>query len=481
MTSTLPPPPSAAEREFRPGLDDRWRIRAGSSVLVGVALGGVAFDVGVRHPVGIASLAAACLAVAACRVGGWTVGARSRRLLGAALIPAAFLVWRDSDWLVPLNVVATVGLLALAMAVRDEEHALARAIGRLLRPDSAIEPAVRGGDLVLRSAKAVGAGRRTTRDRAVRAVRGVAIAAPIAAALLGLLAASDALLRSWLDVPFDGESALSHVFVVVIGAGLTAGLAGHGGWKHTAEPIVAPRGLGRTEATLVLGAVVAVYTAFVIAQVIAIAGGGSYVLDTTGLTYAEYARAGFFQLVAAAVLTLLVLVALTALTSRDARERPQVRVLELTTVALTLITVAVAIRRLFLYETEFGLTMLRLYTIVFAGFIGAVFLVVGLALRGVSRVHPLTTVAAIGFGVLITMNLANPEAIVAERNIDRFGGTDALDIDYLTEHLGNDAIPTLMGDATVAAALCATEPMVDDRLAVYNHSRAAAVRALERC
>lgn len=485
MTSTLPPPPSAppppraGERLFVP-TPDLWRIAPGPRLLGGLVLGGVAVDLGVRHPVGVLSLAAAALLVAASRTGGWVRGTLAHRLLLLALVPAALLCLRSTPWLVPLNIIAVLGLLALAAAVRDEPGALGRAVVRLVRPTTALEPAVLSYQLVTRSVSATARGRDALGRRLLRAVTGLAIVAPVAAVLIALLAASDALFRSWVSIPFDLPTVVGHLLVIGLGVVVTAALAGHGAWA-IADPDRQPRRvLGSAEATVVLGVVVAIYAVFVAAQVVAISAGERYVERNTSLEYSEYARSGFFQLLAASVLTLAVLLAVDRWRrSGTARTTRRIRRLELATIGLTLVVVGVAVRRLFLYEAEFGLTMLRLYTIVFAAFIGVVFLVVGAHLEGRLRRHPVGVVAAIAFTLLIAMNLVNPEALVAQRNLDRFAATNELDVEYLVEQLGADAIPTIVTDPSARAALCARRIVIDDRVLVFNWGRVDAARALD--
>lgn len=486
MTSTLPPPPSppppprAAERLFVP-TPDLWRIAPGPRLLGGLVLGGVAVDLGVRHPVGVLSLAAVVLLVTASRTGGWVRGTVADRLLLLALVPAALLCLRSTPWLVPLNVIAVLGLLALAAAARDEPGALGRAVLRLVHPTTALEPAVLSYQLATRSVAATTRGRDALGRRLLRAVTGLAIVTPVAAALIALLAASDPLFRSWVSIPpFDLPTIIGHLLVSGLGGMMTAALAGHGAWA-IADPDREPRRvLGSAEATVVLGVVVAIYAVFVAAQVVAISAGERYIERNTSLEYSEYARSGFFQLLAASVLTLAVLLAVDRWRRRGTdRTTRRIRRLELTTIGLTLVVVGVAIRRLFLYEAEFGLTMLRLYTIVFAAFIGVVFLVVGAHLLGRLRHHPVGVIAVVAFGLLVAMNLVNPEAVVAQRNLDRFAATAELDVEFLVDRLGADAIPTIVADPSARAVLCARRIVIDDRVLVFNWGRAEAARALD--
>ncbi len=76
------------------------------------------------------------------------------------------------------------------------------------------------------------------------------------------------------------------------------------------------RPIGPTEAGVVLGSIAALYGAYVVTQLVVLTGGAQHVLETADLTRAEYARAGFFQLLWAAGLTLVVLLGLRSVTVR---------------------------------------------------------------------------------------------------------------------------------------------------------------------
>ena len=89
-------------------------------------------------------------------------------------------------------------------------------------------------------------------------------------------------------------------------------------------------------------------------------GGHDLILRTDGLTYAEHARRGFFELEAVAALALGVIAA-TARWAR--RERPAderlARALLGLLCALTLVVLASALSRLWLYVDAYGATRLR--------------------------------------------------------------------------------------------------------------------------
>lgn len=116
--------------------------------------------------------------------------------------------------------------------------------------------------------------------------------------------------------------------------------------------------------------------------------------------------------------------------------------------ALTAVVVVVAIRRLALYQDVYGLTMLRLYCTLFAVWIGVVLLLLATWLNGVRPNHGWfpTAAAAGGLVLLFGLNVANPEAIVAQTNLQRQTPVP-VDNQYLTE-LSDDAVPTIIEAAS---------------------------------
>jgi hypothetical protein len=193
-----------------------------------------------------------------------------------------------------------------------------------------------------------------------------------------------------------------------------------------------------------------------VSQAVVALGGADHVLDTAGLSYAEYARTGFFQLLAVAGLTLLLLLAVRGTVRPvDGPARRSLLVLAEATVALTLVIVGVAVYRLGLYDEVFGLTMLRLSSTVAAWWIGGVFVLVGLAFAGVRREHDWLAgaVATLAVLTLVGFNAVNPEAVVVRHNVARSTSEVPFDAGYLTR-LSDDAVPAL------AAALDDLAPQV---------------------
>jgi len=253
---------------------------------------------------------------------------------------------------------------------------------------------------------------------------------------------------SFLRIHLDVGDVSLHVALVGLGAWALGGILRMASSPPAPSVSDGHVRVGRVEALMVLGALDVLFAAFAVAQLVASSSGGRHVVRTAGLTYAEYARSGFFQLVAVAAITFVVLAGLRAVAvDGTATSRPFVVLAEIA-VVLTLMVVLVAVRRLGLYQRAYGLTMLRLYVTVAAWCIGAVFLLLAAALAGAApqRRWLAAGVAITGLTALFALNAANPEAIVARYNLNRAVQGHRFDPVYLAD-LSPDAVPTLVAGA----------------------------------
>ncbi|MCP5029622.1 MAG: DUF4173 domain-containing protein [Actinomycetia bacterium] len=263
---------------------------------------------------------------------------------------------------------------------------------------------------------------------------------------------------SYLTTPFVLGNGFSHV--VIIGIGLTGAASIVAENARTDGPTVtAHRGvLEAPEQIALLGGSALVYAGFLAAQLAAVLGGADHVLEAAGLTWAEYARSGFFQLLWAVVLTLGILMGTRSFgTELSALARRLTTILALALVAFTIAVVAISIRRLDLYEVAFGPSMLRLYSTVFAGWLGLVFALAGLDRIGRGlRGRLVAAVAASALATLVAMNLYNPEHQVASGHLAQFDGIE-VDDRYLSVELGADALPALLADPDTRDLGCMVE------------------------
>ena len=194
-------------------------------------------------------------------------------------------------------------------------------------------------------------------DVAGPAARGLAFAVVLLAVFVPLLASADAAFAQLIEDSVPTADRPFGRFLV----GLRRGLAGRRPGLRAAVPAEDRRApspqrlLGTLEWALPLGALVTLFAAFVALQLTTLFGGNEHVLETTGLTYSQYARSGFWQLLVVAALTFAVIAA--AQRWAGARGRLLIGLLS-TLCLLTLVVLASALggrRRLDLLEATLGL------------------------------------------------------------------------------------------------------------------------------
>ncbi|GAB3990605.1 DUF4173 domain-containing protein [Actinoallomurus acanthiterrae] len=227
------------------------------------------------------------------------------------------------------------------------------------------------------------------------------------------------------------------VVVVLTGAFLTVAP------PRFARPPAASH-IGRTPWAIPIVALDLLFLGFVAVQAdVLLASDRDRLLRSTGLSYAEYARQGFWQLLVVTGLVLVV-VAVAVRYAPVARraDRVTIRTLLGLLCALTLVVVAVALRRLFLYEQAYGWTRLRLWVHAFELWMGLVIVLVAVAGIRLKAAWLPRAVAVGGAAGLLALGLVNPDGFIAAHNVDRFRHTGSADLPYLAG-LSADAVPAL--------------------------------------
>ena len=281
-----------------------------------------------------------------------------------------------------------------------------------------------------------------------RGVAVVAVSVVLALVFGGLFAAADPAFAHVIGNVVPEFSASDVVARVAVGV-LAAAFVLIGGYVVRFAPrldAMAPRpmrALPSWEWALPLSVLNVVFIAFVAVQATVLFGGHAHVLETEGLTYAEYARQGFWQLLWVSALTLLVLSAVIRVAGRTSPgERRLLRILVGTLCLTSVVVVISAIHRMWLYQQAYGFSTERLMVITIELWLGAVFVLIAVAgIRMTARWLPRAVLVA-GAMALLGLAAINPERLIAERNIDRYEQTGSLDTDYLLG-LSPDVEPAL--------------------------------------
>jgi hypothetical protein len=359
------------------------------------------------------------------------------------LVFASAFLWHTSTLLVATNLLAIAGAVTLG-ALRRTQHSPVRAdVGEYVTAGASAGFAAFGGAVQLLQREVpwaeAHAALRGTRSASI--ARGVAIGLPLVVLFGGLFMAADAVFQRLVSSAVPSVPHLGmHLLIACAFAWPAAGLlrdlvaAREDARLLPAEKLLARRfSLGATEVAIALGALDVLFAIFVAVQARYFFGGRSLVEAREHLSYATYARHGFFELVAVSALVLVVIVGANALV----RSRV-VRALSAALVALELVVAVSALQRLRLYEHEYGLTELRIWTTGVVLWLMCVFVWLSFTtLRGRGRFA--VGALVLGFAATAALNVLSPDALIARTNLSR----PHIDTAYLAR-LSDDAVPTLV-------------------------------------
>lgn len=400
--------------------------------------------------------AVAIAAVVVRRPGAGVLSREAAVSLCVGVLFAAVFVWRDAPALKLMAFAGAVLWFSLpafragAAWLRDSQIT-----GYVAAGVAAVAHTVFGAALVL-TAVDWESSRRSSQGRAgwrhaAAVARGTVIAVPLIILFGGLFISADAVFAGLVaeTVQIDLETLASHVMLTGFLAWIAAGYL-HATLKGT--PMLPAAGSGRprlgvTEIGTALGLLGLLFAVFVIVQLRYLFGGSALIHVTPDLTYAEYARRGFFELVTVVALMVPILLAADWALRRE-RPRDQVVFSTLAGVQIVLVlaVLASALQRMRLYQETYGLTEPRFYATAMLLLLGVLLVwFTATVLRGRRKAFAFGTLVAVtatGF----VLQAANPQAMIVRTNIAR-GTAQAdgqpLDVRYVTS-LSADAVPALI-------------------------------------
>ncbi|NTU61951.1 MAG: DUF4173 domain-containing protein [Chloroflexi bacterium] len=298
---------------------------------------------------------------------------------------------------------------------------------------------------------------------------GTLIALPVLFVFGALLTSADAVFEKLINDLFNWDvyEIFTHVFWIGFWAWVVTGfLRMTFIWKEqTAKPSAHQGVLGAVEISMVLGSLIVLFLGFVIVQARYLFSGADVLRSLIKLSYAEYARRGFFELVTVAALALPFLLFMHWLLKKDdARLERLFGLLSSGVIALLFVIMFSALYRMRLYQIEFGLTELRLYTTAFMGWLAIVFvwfmITVG---RGKTDRFVFGALAS-AFAVLLILNVLNPDDFIVRTNAGRVEAANPFDASYVVG-LSADAVPALIASLPTLSDRdqCATAARILDR------------------
>ncbi|HEX6968158.1 MAG TPA: DUF4173 domain-containing protein [Micromonosporaceae bacterium] len=430
-----PPSPSALRRRWA-GAGRQAGTATALAALLGAAV--VAAGVPLERP-GVGWLLCGVAAAAALSVAARTAHPRIDQLLwgAATLVLLAVGTLRAAGWLFALCLLTA--LVTGCLAVTGGRSVRGMLLGFVLIPAAVVRAVPWAG-------RGLAHGGRGSAGVRVAITAGISI---VLLLVFGLLFASaDAVFADLLDQALPDLGPLTVVRVLLFFPPAALVLFG-GAYLLAAPPDLtgletpAKRRVRRLEWLVPILLLDVLFTVFVLVQLTVLFGGARYVLTDHGPTFAEYARSGFWQLLAVTVLTLPVLGGAARWAPRDNRlDRILIRVLLGALAVLTLVIVASALYRMHVYQQAYGFTRLRILVSAYELWLGFLFVLVlaaGIHLRAtwLPRVAAASAVLA-----LLGLVALDPDRFIADQNIDRYQATGRIDVDYLSG-LSADAVPAL--------------------------------------
>ncbi len=452
---TLTPTPAWERPVERPPQDIvHWIL--GVSLFLGIAADGLLRSVpfGINASVFVGLL---CLSLA----WGWRrhkERAPCWHVLGLMLLLGLFMAWRDAPVLHWLNVMAIVTLLVFLIArpTRHDLHTTTLASLCWNMSCGATQAPYASVSLFGRETDWRQASKRVQTKHSQRVLYGLAMALPLLLVFTLLFTAADAVFKHMIettgnhvaDLMLDNQYLAKHilwslvffVMATLIIRPMTLGKK----WEQSDLTPSESWVPGNIELSIMMGSVLALFLVFIVIQFRYLFGGDELVQTLPGLTYATYARKGFFALLCVVLLVHIVLMAGAWLVKgADPRTGRLYRGLGLGLAALTWFIFVSAFYRMHLYVEAYGLTQLRFYAVAILLWLAVVFLILVVRL-----LYPNWSFFTSGYlysllAMLLLLNAANPDGLIARVNLHRVTEDRTLDTDYL-QKLSTDAIPTIL-------------------------------------
>lgn len=312
---------------------------------------------------------------------------------------------------------------------------------------------------------------------------GLAISVPILAVVLGLLAGADFVFEKSLNgiLTFLNKHITEYVLKVIVGAIIAIPLFGLLYALRNNKRIEGLKfriNLDRVKAVdagvgcTVLLLLNVVYLAFIAVQFGYLFNAFSSILPAD-FTYAEYARRGFFELMAVVVINLGVLSLSMLFSRRGGKGGALLRAMEAAQVLLTLLLAVSAMAKMVMYMDAYGLTLMRVcvawFMVLCAVFFAAIF--VKLFVKKFALVR-------FCFGAFIALflllNYADVDARIAQYNVESYRSGDLTKVDVsMLYDLSDSMVPyaaELLEDKDKAVAKQANE-LLCDRAKILNDNR----------
>ena len=171
-----------------------------------------------------------------------------------------------------------------------------------------------------------------------------------------------------------------------------------------------------------------IYVVFIFIQIFSL---GLHKLPK-GITYSEYARTGFFQLMIISIINIVII-----LISKSTKENKLIKGMNLLMVLLTFMIIYSSFYRMHLYEITYGYTLLRL-GVYFILLTEVILLIPTIIYIVKDNFKVLKYYLIIPIIIYSMINLISIEKIITNRNISLYNKKHKIDIEYLENNYGDN-------------------------------------------
>ncbi len=177
-----------------------------------------------------------------------------------------------------------------------------------------------------------------------------------------------------------------------------------------------------------------IYLIFAIIQIKAI------MVREININYANYARQGFFQLMIISVINLIMILIAKR---KDYKDNNYTNKMCLFMIFFTFILIITSAIRMYFYEQAYGYTFLRL-AVYIALFTEVILLIPTILYVLNKKKHLIKTYFSIIVTIYVIINLVNIDNIIVSRNVTRYLETGKIDMAYIENSTGTDAVKQII-------------------------------------
>ncbi len=276
---------------------------------------------------------------------------------------------------------------------------------------------------------------------------GFLCAVPVLIVVVPLLISSDDAFRGMMSNIFDNT--FSFLLKIIIGIGICPIIISYGfSLKSRRVRKIKNSNLkGIENAYLVsfLSAISLCYVLYLFSQLAYFFSAFKGFLPNGEITYAQYARKGFFEMCVIAVINLVIVFsALLLAKKKNGKASHSIKAIATFISLFTMIIIATAISKMVLYIDAYGMTVLRLTTSAFMMFLAIVFVSIILRIY-ITKINIIKIALVTAGFIVLLLGTVNVNAVCANYNYESYknGKLRTIDIEALYD-LGDEGIPYIV-------------------------------------